>query len=305
MKKALIVGNGKSSVNPEAKGLNFDKDVFRLNKFFLEPSLLFGRKIKFVTFPGEPYSIHLMDYLVENKIYEIETLCYRKMVQKRFFIPTVNSKLFIWNDFELKYNTENAVPGFFGVNKIDKVKKVDKVTTGPYLINMAIQMGYTEISIIGIDFYSEKSKNKYPIKIPETLKDISIFDPQFRSLKRNKKRNNSYDDNIHCIETDLEYLSSLFNKYKNIKFFIYVDEDNPYSNWKKIIKGLNNVELIMMKDNDIKKQFDSHCLKYINEALLDYKNKYFFKDKVMKIKHNWSNRKSILKKFYNYILDSF
>ena len=35
MKKALIVGNGGSSVNPYAKGLHNGKDVFRINKFCL------------------------------------------------------------------------------------------------------------------------------------------------------------------------------------------------------------------------------------------------------------------------------
>lgn len=303
MKKALIVGNGKSSVNPNAEGLNEGKDVFRLNKFFLEPKPIFGNNLKFVTFPGEPYTIYLINYLIKKNVYNIDMVVYRKMMQKRFFIPKVESEMHIWDELEKKYSTENTINGFKGVNKINKIKKVDKVTTGPYLINMAIQMGYDEISIIGIDFYSESSKKKYPIIIPNSLKKISIFDAQYRSIKRNKKKNNSYDDNIHSLETDKEYLKELFNTYRSIKFNVYVDEENPYFNWQKLIENLENVKLIKLDEYSICKASHSHCLDDIDKALIEYKKKYYLKDEIMNIKHNWSNRKSIMKKFFMYLSD--
>lgn len=305
MKKVLIVGNGKSSCNPNAEGLNKGKDVFRINKFFLEPKKTFGNDIKLVTISGEPYTIYILEYLIKKGIYKVQIPLYREMTQKRFFIPSLTTNIDKWSKFESKYSLENKIPGFNAQNKIDKVKKVDKITTGPYLVNLAIQMGYEDISIIGIDFYSEKSNKKYPILIPKCLKDISIFDPQFRSVKRNKEKKNSYDDLVHSIESDMLYLNNLIELYPNVNFNIYVDESNPYHNWQKIATNFKNINLVKLDDNIIEAPQKSNCLNEIECAINNYKKKYLYKHNIMNFRNNWSNRKSAVKKFYSYITDKF
>ncbi len=292
-KKLLIVGNGGSSINGHAKGLSKDKDVFRVNKFFLEPSLLFGRNIKFAVFPGEPFFIFFIDYLIRNNIYKIDVVCYKKL-HRRFFLPKVKSLMITWESFIENYKCKNSVPGFFDANQIDSVEQYGKITTGPYLINCAIQMGYKHISIIGIDFYSEKSGKKYPISIPRIWRKISIFEAPFSSERINKIKGSSYDQG-HCVGVDITYIKALVNKYKDVAFNVYVDEDNPYVTWKNIVEsGDNNVTVHKMKDCHADSR-PAHCLSDIEKAIIEYQHDYFWKDKVMNAGNLFTERKAVIR----------
>lgn len=294
MKKALIVGNGKSSVNPRASFLGEGRDIFRINNFFLEPLLLFGKKVKFLVFSGEPFLIFLIDFLIRKKIYEIDIICYKKL-HKRFFIPKVKRSMITWNDHVKKYKCQNSVPGFDGANQIDNKEKCGKITSAPYLINCAIQMGYKNISIIGVDFYSEKSGKKYPVIMPNCLKKIRNFEAPFSSVKINKKKGNSYDQG-HSIGVDLCYIESLVNRYKDVEFDIYVDEGGPYENWNKIVvSNPTNITIHMMEAYGVDNLL-THCLSDIEQAINEYKKKYFWGDKLMKARHLFANRKPVIKK---------
>jgi len=295
MKKALIVGNGASSVNPFAKELYGDKDVFRVNKFFLEPNLLYGRNIKFAVFPGEPFFVFFVDYLIRKHIYSIDIVCYKKL-HKRFFLPKVKTPLLTWDNYIEDCQCKESVPGFYNANQIDSQERYSKITTGPYLVNCAIQMGYKDISIIGMDFYSEKSGKKYPISIPKIWKKISPFEAPYSSIRGNKNRGNAYDQG-HGIKVDIAYIETLAANNQNVKFSVYVDEDNTYKKWRDIAaKAPNNVSVCLMEGHQPRK-LASHCLPEIKAAVLEYKTQYFWQDKMSNAKHLFANRKPVVRKF--------
>lgn len=296
VKKVLIVGNGSSSVNTNAKNLHKGKDVFRINKFFLEPRPIFGNKIKFLVFPGEPFFIFFINYLVKNKIYDIDIACYKKL-HKRFFIPDTEKKMQVWDDFVVGNNCKGTVPGFYDANQTNSLLKYGKITSGPYLVNCAIQMGYTDISIIGLDFYSEKSGERYPIIIPKEWKKISIFEAPFRSVRVSKKKGNSYDQG-HSIDADIFYIKSIVKKYKNIKFHIYVDETGPYNSWIEISNAcFDNLTIHRMDKSKMANKSVSFCLDDIISAVNEYREKYLWKDRVMNIKHLFAHRRPLLRNF--------
>lgn len=300
--KALVVASGQSSVNPSAKELSTNRDLFRVNTFYLEPTLLFGKKIKFLSFIGEPYSLYLIDYLRSKKVYEIEQANYREMSKKYFFIPSLKTSFTPWSKIITQLSLKHSVPGFDDMNMIHKTQKHAKITSGVYLINCAIQMGYKDIAIVGIDFYSEKSLKKYPIIIPSCLKKIKIFEGQFRSNRLRKLRGNSYDNEMHSYEIDSQYIVNLANRYSDISITAYVDEQNPFDNWTNIVKQCKNVQVIKMPPVE-SKPLSSHCINEIEQALYEYKKYYFWKDFWMRIRHLLNYRKSILKKIYFTLLD--
>ncbi len=304
-KKVLIVGNGKSSVNSNITEIVKDKDIFRVNRFYLEPKKIFGDKIKFLSCIGEPYSLFILNYLMNKNVYKIEKIGYKEMNSKHFFSPLISNKFIPWKKIELQYSLDDKVNGFNGLNRLNTKRKHDKITSGVYLINCAIQMGYDDISIVGIDFYSEKSLKKYPIITPEKLKKISLFEGQYRSKRRRKLKKSSYDDDLHSYETDSYYVQQIANQYKNIKFNIYVDEENPFNNWNKIASECDNIIVnLLAESSESGTELNSHCFNEINEAIDDYKSKYFFKDKYMRIINILNNKKTIIKKLFYYITDN-
>lgn len=300
--KALIVASGQSSVNPTASNLCNDRDLFRVNTFFLEPTLLFGKKIKFLSFIGEPYNLYLIDYLRSKNIYKIEQANYREMSQKYFFTPLLKTDFTPWKKIATRLSLKNSVPGFDDINMLHKTQKHAKITSGVYLINCAIQMGYQDIAIIGIDFYSEKSLKKYPIIIPNCLKKIKLFEGQFKSERLRKKKGNSYDDELHSYEIDSQYIINLANKYTDVHITAYVDEQNPFKNWTNIAKQCTNVQVIKMPHYQMDSS-PSHCINDIENALYEYKKQYFWQDIWMRIRSLINYRKSIVKKIYYTLLD--
>lgn len=302
--KALIVGNGQSSINPEAQNLSKHRDIFRVNNFFLEPSPLFGKKIKFLSFIGMPYNLYLIDQLRIKKVYDIELAHYREMPKKYFFIPKLINTVIPWKKVVDALSLKNSVSGFDDMNMIDKKQKHAKITSGVYLINCAIQMGYKDISVIGIDFYSEKSLNKYPITIPKCLKDIAIFEGQFVSHRINKKKQNSYDTDLHSYQIDSTYIKNLANTYPDVKLTVYVDDENPYKNWQNISQISSNITVIKLPNASKTSPSISHCLQDIEIALYEYKDMYYWQDKWMRVRHILTYRKSVVKKLYLRILDT-
>jgi len=250
-------------------------------------------KIKLAVFPGDSFFIFFIDYLIKNKIYDIDLACYKKL-HRRFFIPKTQKDMLVWNDFVHNNHCRDSVPGFHGANQINSSLKYGKITTGPYLINCAIQMGYKDISIIGFDFYSEKSGRKYPITIPKSWKRVSIFNALFNSVSVNKRKGNAYDQG-HSIDADISYIKAIVNKYKDLKFHVYVDADYPYKNWQKVVDlGVNNVIVCKMEGQHLG-NLPTHCVTDIKKAINEYKSRYFWKDKIMNASHLFSHKKVIIK----------
>ncbi|MBC8550085.1 MAG: hypothetical protein H8D23_10570 [Candidatus Brocadiales bacterium] len=303
MKKVLIVGNGGSSINPCAEGLYKGKDVFRVNKFFLEPNTLYGRDIKFVVFPGEPFFVFFIDYLIKKGLYRIDIVCYKKL-HKQFFFPKVDTPMIVWDEYVESCKCKNSVPGFYNANQLNSKEQYRKITTGPYLINCAIQMGYTEISIIGVDFYSENSGGQYPIVIPKIWKKISPFEAHYRSVLANKKKGDSYDRG-HGVAVDTAYIETLIANNKNIKFAIYIDEKSTHKKWKDIAKKSPDNILIHLMDDYQSNRPVSHCLSTIEAAILEYKSQYFWRDQVANYRHLFANRKAVVKKVIFRLIERF
>jgi len=295
--KVLIVGNGQSSVNPNASKLSKDRDIFRVNKFFLEPYKNFGKNIKLLKFVGEPFCLFLIDHIIKKGIYNIEIAAHGSMKHKKFFSIKSAKKYTTWEYIEKKYKLRDKVKQFDGVNRLNSTKKHDKITSGVYLINCAIQMGYNDITIVGIDFYSEKSLSKYPIIIPKCIKNAILPEGQYISKKIKNKNKSSYDTDLHSYNTDALYIQNILEQYPNVTIQVYVDEENPYENWNKILKNFKNIKINKLpKETLDDRPLISHCIDDLNEIYLNYKKKYFWKIIRMKMLHYWQYKKDFIKK---------
>ena len=291
--KALIIGNGGSSVNLHASNLHKGKDVFRINKFFLEPQKIHGSKIKYLVIPGAPFFIFFADYLVKNNTYSIENCIYKKL-HKRFFIPDTNQKFIEWNQFVEQNGCNNSVDGFDGANQINSNKELSKITTGPFLTNCSVKLGYKDISIIGIDFYSEKSSRKYPVAVPKYLTKILPFSATFSSPRMNKLKGNSYDVG-HSIKADIAYFSEIISSNQDVCFTIYVDDKNTFKIWSRIKGNNNNIDIVQLDPFKVNLK-SPNCESEILLAIDEYRKKYFLVHLRSTLSHLFAHRRAIIRK---------
>lgn len=275
---ALIVGNGHSSVNPYASRLVKDSDVFRLNKFFLEPSPIFGRKVEVAFFGGEPFLIYLYDYLISKGIYSISHCIYRELSHKRFFIPPTTNKMRALGEFS-KMLELSPVDGFKGSTCLDCPRK-SKVTSGVFLIHIAMALGYKKISIVGIDFYSDNLR-PYPVIEPDSIKRIKLFSA--KTWTKELKENGNYLGR-HSLKADSQYMRRLALTNSDVCFNVFIDEDRSVKFWNEISKNIGNIKINRMPS--ISKNKALPCfLEEIDAGVDSYKRSYYWKDKYMNFVH--------------------
>ncbi len=227
MKKALIVGNGLSSYNPHAAGIEKGRSIFRVNHFFLEPKLLFGKRVDYY-WQGSTtkYAKYYVNKVVEKRLYDIKN--------------------------ETGYKDSLVTPNSVFGTVIP--------TSVLVFVKDALLRGYEDIAIVGIDFYQHSDNDTSYINKPHWIKYLDyrlskvyyymfptllvIADSlSYRFLKRRiavfyreSTLNSSYYVSeeefyksyrtspsaiFHNVNEDIKYLKHTISEFPNARFTVY------------------------------------------------------------------------------------
>ncbi len=231
MKKALIVGNGLSSYNPHAAGIEKGRSIFRMNLFFLEPKLIFGKRV---------------DYYCKSTPRQFVVYYVNKIVEKRL------------------YNIKNVL------SKLDRKKSSQEVllSVSIAVIEAALLKGYEDIAIVGVDFYQKPDNDTSYINKPHWIKHLDyrlskvyyymyptllvIADSLLYRLSKNKKlianipldTSNSINaykygatakvTMIHNMNYDIRCLKRIISEFPHARFTVYCDRSEVADIYKTI-----------------------------------------------------------------------
>ncbi|MDO4433335.1 MAG: alpha-2,3-sialyltransferase [Alysiella sp.] len=203
-KAVLVAGNGPSLTQIDYNLLPQDIDVFRCNQFYLEEQYYVGKKIKAAFFHHGLFMEQqaTMSILLRNQEYECEHIVYSDL-ESQLSQPELTQDLLYWfpdtlNAFTLyreklpelaKYTQQLAL----FENKI--------LTSGAIMAVIAAAMGYQNIYIAGIDFYTGNQMYAFDNKKNNLLKLV----PEFKQ--------DTITPNWHDAETDLSVLKMLQTLY--------------------------------------------------------------------------------------------
>ena len=227
MKKALIVGNGLSSYNPHAAGIEKGRSIFRMNLFFLEPKLLFGKRV---------------DWYYQGSSWWYAEYYFNKVVKKRLYdIKNVT-------DYKEKVFVPNSVFGTI------------IPTSVLFFIKDALLQGYDDIAIIGVDFYQGSDKDTSYINKPHWIKYLDyrlskvyyymyptllviadslfyrLFKRRITNFYREPTLNSSYSisekefynryrthprASYHNINDDIKYIQQIISEFPHAQFTVY------------------------------------------------------------------------------------
>ncbi|HDR1133985.1 TPA: CMP-Neu5Ac--lipooligosaccharide alpha 2-3 sialyltransferase, partial [Pasteurella multocida] len=216
-KSVIVAGNGKSLAQIDYSLLPEKYDVFRCNQFYFEDSYYLGKRIKSVFFNvsvivEQYYTLH---HLIKNKEYTCDNI-------------VLSSFSTLPNESENTKNVKNIFPDVINgyEHYISKLKDFDqylffkemfedkRVTSGVYMVAVAVAQGYKDIYLTGIDFYLE-SKTTYVFD--HKKKNLLKLLPSFGS--------NISHSNLHNKNTELEALFFLKDNY-NVNIYC-ISPDSP------------------------------------------------------------------------------
>lgn len=280
MKSAVVAGNGPSLAEIDYSLLPDDYDVFRCNQFYFEDKYFLGKKVKYAFLN---FSVILEQYFTYktldiNNEYSIENIVISRLAEAstdkkyqgfKYYFPDIKdgydlyiSKLELFNCF-LKFNN---------------LYKGNYITSGVYMVAVAVALGYKNIYIAGIDFY-EDSNNSYVFnhkksnlikvfpKIKRLVKD-SIHNKNF-DIEALKFLEENYDVNIFSLCPKSNFSNYFPCAYSDIKDkskeFVIVEK--PYEAIKDILIPIERAYLITGYNISIFKRINSKARRYFKSLL--------------------------------------
>ena len=200
----IISGNGPSLKDIDYNLLPENPIIFRSNLFFLEDKYYLGKNI-------DAYFWSLYEENLQDKLYEI--IISKKYHFGSYFFPMDLNK---FNNKRIKINKlheSTFQPSYDHWAIIATKPELSRLmmsrplpTTGLQMIAVAMILGYTNIYIVGIDFYQSTDK-RYAFEIPATIKNAMDA----------KHTTPGYEKGAHTYEYDLFFLFYLIKLYPNVK----------------------------------------------------------------------------------------
>ncbi|WP_291953368.1 alpha-2,3-sialyltransferase [Campylobacter sp.] len=253
MKVAVVAGNGPSIKNIDYERLPKDYDVFRCNQFYFEDKYYLGKKVDFAF--ANSYVFFEQYYTIKNLIdkneYEIKNI-----VCSSFNLDNLDGKDFIRNfysyfpDAILGFDLIKKIKDFHSFVKFNEIYNEQRITSGIYMCAVAVAMGYKNIYISGIDFYSNENQ---PYLFNHQTNNILKLIPEFK---------NETKTNIHNKVFDLRTLEFLSKTY-DVNFYS-LNEDSEISRYINLAPIVKENDFVL---NDKPKD----C---INDILLPKNNTY-------------------------------
>lgn len=207
-KPLVIAGSGPSLRRINYKKLPKEFLTFRINNFFLEDKYYLGRKVDacYASMP-RPETLYTLANTATNYDYEFTTDCIftRERVSKRFppkeYFPRVEVEKILSIDTKMSSYMAEI---FYYQNK--------HITSGILALLAAIAMGFKEIYLIGLDFYSDENQ-RYAYKIGEN----------YKKTVEEQDLLPGYSENFHSREIDLKGLDIALS-YPDVKIFSICDD---------------------------------------------------------------------------------
>ncbi|AJC88165.1 alpha-2,3-sialyltransferase [Campylobacter insulaenigrae] len=253
-KNALICGNGPSLREIEYEKLPKNYDVFRCNQFYFEDKYYAGKNIQYAFF--NPYVFFEQYYTIKN-IIDKDEYDIKNIVCSSFGLESIDSRNlleFFYNYFPdtiFGFDLIKQLKEFHSFIKFNEIYNEQRITSGIYMCAFAVAMGYKNIYISGIDFYSNKNQ---PYLFKYQTNNVLKLIPEFK---------NEIKATIHSKNFDLKALEFLSKTY-NVNFYS-LNQNSELSKYIKlasIIRG-NNDFVIDNKPKD-----------YIDDILLPANNTY-------------------------------
>ncbi len=250
----LIVGNGPSAADPKAAYLkDANTKVFRINWFFLEPTINFGRQVDwYAPILSNPVLIHVLRHVMVGEHYDIKQLIIGREgpVQVAHYLQKY--RRYFGDDFVQQLHEKHGRNLFavselpMGVQAIfDKYQKNFMLTATVLAFTQAAAMGFRDIRIVGLDFY--RGDSMYGLHdLPAHLHDFCYapFKRQvFNKIRRllgqpllsdgtqvplDKGQPHQKTDRMvtstHSIQTDIDIIQAVLDAYPDIELTVFCTE---------------------------------------------------------------------------------
>lgn len=207
MKKLIIAGNAPSLKAIDYQRLPEEFEVFRCNQFYFEDKYYLGDTIKAVF--HNPMLFFEQYYTLKQgltKEYQFDLIfC------SNFNLYHMESKEFVKNfhsyfpDARLGYGLFKKLKEFNAFCKFNEIYFEKRITSGVYMCAIAIALGYKELYLAGIDFYT----NGGGYAFNNNVRNLTTLAPGFLKFIK-------YEG--HTQETDLKALQFLEKNY-GVKFY--------------------------------------------------------------------------------------
>ncbi|MCR6585997.1 alpha-2,3-sialyltransferase [Campylobacter insulaenigrae] len=253
-KNALVCGNGPSLREINYERLPKDYDVFRCNQFYFEDKYYAGKNIQYAFFNSHVFfeQYYTIKNIIDKDEYDIKNI-----VCSSFNLEDIDGEKFIRNfynyfpDAIFGFDLIKQLKEFHSFIKFNEIYNDQRITSGIYMCAFAVAMGYKNIYISGIDFYSNKNQ---PYLFKHQTNNVLKLIPEFK---------NETKTNIHNKNFDLKALEFLSKTY-NVNFYSL----NQNSELSKHIK----LASIIRENGDF--VIDNKPKDYINDILLPASNTY-------------------------------
>ncbi len=258
----LIVGNGPSAADPKAAYLkDANTKVFRLNWFFLEPTINFGRQVDWYT-PSfsELILIHVLRHVIAGEHYDIKQLIYRESLSTKHYMRRY--RRYFGDDFVQQLYEKHGRNMFAvselptGVQAIFNQQNKNPIT-GVLAFTQAAAMGFRDIRIVGMDFYHNDSRYglhdlpahlhdfRYRLLRKQVLNKIRrlsgqslLSDRTDISLYKGQpyQKTDRVLTSTHSIQTDIDIIQAVLDAYPDIELTVFCTEP-ALAIWQQV-KGI-------------------------------------------------------------------
>ncbi len=261
----LIVGNGPSAADPKAAYLkDANTKVFRLNWFFLEPTINFGRQVDWhMPSFSELILIHVLRHVIAGEHYDIKQLIYRENLSTEYYMQKY--RRYFGDDF-VQQLYEKHGRHMFAVSEpptglqamFNKHQKNATYPTAAVLaFTQAVAMGFRDIRIVGLEFY--RGDSMYGLHdLPAHLHNFCYAPFKRQVLNKIRKlsgqpllsdrlhipldKGQPYQKtdrmviSIHSIQTDIDIIQAVLDAYPDIELTVFCT-DPALAVWQQV-KGI-------------------------------------------------------------------
>ena len=209
--KALVVsGNAPSLTEIDYARLPLEYDVFRVNLFHFEEKYFLGKKITaaFVLTHHILENYYTLKNLIQNQEYVIDNI-----IAHTFGLPNHDCPHFMQNasffpDVIMGHDFFKHIKEFEIYMKYNFLYNYAVATSGIYACAIGVAMGYREIYIAGIDFYTQG----------DFTYGFDIKQKNFLTIAPHFALNKPVFETWHSTDTDLKVLDFLAKTY-NVNFY--------------------------------------------------------------------------------------
>ncbi len=259
----LIVGSGPSAADPKAAYLkDANTKVFRLNWFFLESNLVFGKQVDWCMFNyREVILFHLLRQVIEGRYYEFNQLHFSPDKPKTITEYTQFYREYFGDDyFQSLYKRQrfnwptpatigNLVTDYNRRLGIKSIRKTTMPTAAVMTLAKVADAGFKDIRLAGVDFYMDSTLYGYhplpkhlahyrrsAIKIEQLNKVHKLLGKPLLKEDYWRPQTTSSIQSRHAVDLDTAIINHVLSSYPDIQLTVFCT-DPALAVWQQV-KGI-------------------------------------------------------------------